>query len=218
MARRQAAVGNSSRLGVPYVQAAEGASMMNRLQSPPRLPATRSWLVASKSLCAAATALLALCASLSAPAARGQDLPSPRELDVWGRFGAGSWKQVHIVTETLDEKESVTARTATDVRPTLSRVGRRGATLRFSVAVEAGGRRFDTEPQTVQHGYYGEDSNQTVQVKDLGTTTVRVDGHEYPCRVEQTSFESGGQKVVTKLCESDAQAPFLLRRETRVTD
>ena len=47
---------------------------------------------------------------------------------------------------------------------------------------------------------------------------MKVDGREYPCRVEQTSFDMGSQKVVTKLIESDAQAPFLLRRETEVTD
>ncbi len=186
----------------PFGQAAEGASMTKRRQSP------RWWAVAT----------LVVAASCVAPSARSQDLPSPREQDVWGRFGAGSWKQVHIVTETLDEKGNSTSKAETEVRTTLWRVGRRGATLRFSVAVEAGGRRFDTEPQTVQHGYYGEDPDQKVQVKDLGSTTVKVDGREYPCRVEQTSFDMGSQKVVTKLIESDAQAPFLLRRETQVTD
>src|SRR5690242_11837562 len=104
----------------------------------------------------------ALCAWLVAVSAAAEDAASPREMDVWGRFAKGSWKQTRIVSETLDETGKVTATTTTDVRTTIISVDANKVTLRINVTVEAGGKRYDTEPQTVQHGYYGEGPNQLV--------------------------------------------------------
>ena len=151
------------------------------------------------------------------PSARAGQL-SQRELDVWGRFGAGSWTQARIITETLDESGNVTSRISTDVRSTLTHVLAGGATVRITVNVDAGGRRFETAPQTVQHGYYGEKPEQQVEVKDLGPATLTVDGRDYSVRWREASFQAGGQKTVTKLCQCDAQAPFVLKRQTQVID
>ena len=74
----------------------------------------------------------------------------------------------------------------------------RGATVRITVNVDAGGRRFETAPQTVQHGYYGEKPEQQVEVKDLGPATLTVDGRDYSVRSREASFQAGGQKTVTK--------------------
>jgi hypothetical protein len=167
---------------------------------------------------AAILACLTVAACALPGALLAQEQLSQRELDVWGRFGAGSWTQARIVTETLDESGHVTSRISTDVRSTLTKVLDRGATVRIMVNVEAGGRRFETAPQTVQHGYYGERPEQYVEVKDLGPATVTVDGRDYPVHWREASFQRDGQKTVTKLCQCDAQAPFVLRRQTQVID
>lgn len=150
--------------------------------------------------------------------AQTEDAPTPRELDVWGRFAAGSWKQTHVVTEALDAAGHVTSTTASDVRTTLTRVDGRRITLRVVMTLDAGGRRFDTAPQIIDHGYFGEAADQAAQVRDLGKAAVVIDGREVPVETREASVETGKQKVVSKFFETGALAPYLLRRETHFTD
>ncbi len=167
---------------------------------------------------AAAALLVALVAAAAVPShAPAEDLNS-RALDVWGRFGVGSWKQTHIVSEALDDAGKVTSTSSTDVRTTITKVDSRHVTLKISVTVEAGGKRYDAEPQVVQHGYYGEGPNQVVRLRDLGKADVTVDGVAYPCVLHEADIDVGRQKTVLKLFESAAQAPYVLRRETVFSD
>jgi len=180
----------------------------------------RFWLYAALWVGAPA-ALLPAVGIWPVPAAEqapADDTPSPREMDVWGRFGAGSWKQTRITSETLDAAGKVVSTTVSQVRTTLTHVDSHRITLRITVTMDSAGRHFDTEPQTVEHGYYGEDTGQTVHVKEVGKTTLKIDGGEYPCQCRETSIESGGTKTVTKLSQSSAQPPYLLRRETHGVD
>jgi hypothetical protein len=149
---------------------------------------------------------------------RAEDPASPRELDVWGRFAKGSWKQTRIISETLDETGKVTGTTTTDVRTTITAVTAQFVTLKINVTVDAGGKRYDTEPQTVQHGYFGESPNQLVRMRELGKSDVTIDGRPYPCLTREVSIDAGRQKTVNKLFHSDSQAPYVLRRETTFTD
>jgi hypothetical protein len=150
--------------------------------------------------------------------AQSDDAPTPRELDVWGRFAAGSWKQSHIVTEAIDASGHVTSTTASDVRTTLTRADGRHITLRVVMTLDAGGRRFDTAPQVIDHGYYGETTGQAARVRDLGKAAVVIDGREIPVQTREASIETGKQKTVNKFFETGALAPYLLRRETHFTD
>jgi hypothetical protein len=167
---------------------------------------------------AAVFALCAWAALLSAAPPRAEEPASSRELDVWGRFAKGSWKQTRIISETLDETGKVTATTTTDVRTTIIGVDSNKVTLRINVTVEAGGKRYDTEPQTVQHGYYGEGPNQLTRIRELGKSDLTIDGKTFACRVQEVSIDGGRQKTVSKLFQADAQAPYVLRRETAFTD
>ncbi|HEV2968482.1 MAG TPA: hypothetical protein VGY55_00745 [Pirellulales bacterium] len=156
-----------------------------------------------------------LCAA--APS-RAEEPASPRELDVWGRFAAGSWKQTRIISETLDDAGKVTATTNTDVRTSIASVDSRHVTLKITVTVEAGGKRYDTEPQTLQHGYYGEGPSELVHLRDLGKTDLTIDGKTYSCKAREVAFDAGRQKTISKLFQADSQAPYVLRRETNFTD
>jgi hypothetical protein len=150
--------------------------------------------------------------------AQTDDAPTPRELDVWGRFAAGSWKQAHVVTEAIDASGNVTSTTASDVRTTLTRVDGRHITLRVVVTLDAGGRRFDTAPQIIDHGYFGETTDQAAHVRDLGKSAVVIDGQQIPVQAREALIEAGQQKTVNKFFETGAQEPYLLRRETHFTD
>ncbi len=153
-----------------------------------------------------------------ARAATADEVITPRELDVWGRFAAGSWKQTRIVAETLDEAGKVSSTTSTDVRTTITKVDSQHVTLKITVAVEAGGKRYDAEPQTVQHGYFGEGPNQTVRVKELDKANLTIAGKAFPCQLQEASFDVSGQKTATKLFIDIGQTPYVLRRETSVSD
>lgn len=149
---------------------------------------------------------------------RTDEPASPRELDVWGRFANGSWKLTRIISETLDETGKVTGTTTTEVRTTVTAVTAQFVTLKINVTVDAGGKRYDTEPQTLQHGYFGESPNQIVRIRELGKTDVAIDGRAYPCLTREVSIDAGRQKTVNKLFHSDSHAPYVLRRETTFTD
>ena len=166
---------------------------------------------ATRCLCAAA-------ALLAAGPLMADEAASPRELDVWGRFAKGSWKQTHIISETLDDAGKVTATTTTDVRTTIIAVDAVKVTLRINVTVEAGGKRYETEPQTVLHGYYGEGPNQLARIRELGKADLAIDGKSFSCRLHEVTIDGGNQKTVSKVYQSDAQPPYVLRRETHFTD
>lgn len=150
--------------------------------------------------------------------AQADDAPTPQELDVWGRFAAGSWKQAHVVTEAIDASGRVSSTTACDVRTTLTRVDGRHITLRVVMTLDAGGRRFDTAPQIIDHGYFGETTDQAARIRDLGKANIVIDGREIPVQTREASIETGKQKTINKFFETGALAPYLLRRETQFTD
>ncbi len=132
---------------------------------------------------------------------------SSREMDVWGRFGVGSWKQTRIVSEALDDTGKVTSTSSTDVRTLITKVDLHHVTLRINVTVEAGGKHYDAEAQTVQHGYYGEGPGQIVRLRELGKTDVTIDSISYPCQMREAVMDDGRQKTVAKLFETAAQRP-----------
>lgn len=171
---------------------------------------SKFWPIAAVSLMIWAISLLGVAAA--------EDPASPREMDVWGRFAKGSWKQTRIVSEALDEAGKVTTTTTTEVRTTIVAIDSNKVTLQIKVTVEAGGKRYDTEPQTVHHGYYGEGPNQLVHIRALPKTDVTIDGKTFACRTQEVSIDAGQQKTVSKLFQSDTQVPYVLRRETTLTD
>ncbi len=150
--------------------------------------------------------------------AQTDDTLTPREADVWGRFAAGSWKQTRVATESIDPQGHVLAKTQSNVRTTLVLVDGRRIKLRVAVTLEAGGREFDTSPQVIDRGYFGETPNQLARIRDLGNARVVIDGHPIPVETHEALIQTGNQKIVNKFFESTATEPYLLRRETHFTD
>jgi hypothetical protein len=143
-----------------------------------------------------------------------QSALTPRDLHVWGRFDPGTWKRVRIVTETLNEKGAVVDTTTTETKTTLVRADAGRLTLRIEATVEVAGRRFESPPQTVEYGYYGEPPGQRSEAKFVGSEQLTIDGRQVPCEIRQVVATSADQKQVTRMYLSNDVEPFVLKRET----
>ena len=135
---------------------------------------------------------------------------SDRDMNVWGRFGVGSWKRVRIVTETLNEKGRVVDTTLTETKTTLVRADSRQLALKIDATVDVAGKRFDSQPKTIECGYYGESSNQPSEPKSMGTEMVTIEGRQVQCQIRQVVSNNGQQKQLIRLFLSDDVEPFVL--------
>jgi len=159
--------------------------------------------------------LLAACAiaRADAPQATQTEL-TPRDLHVWGRFDPGTWKRVRIFTETLNDKGAVVDTTITETKTTLVRADAGRLALRIEATVDVGGRRFESPPQTVEYGYYGEPPGQKSEAKFVGSEQLTIDGRQVPCEIRQVVATTADQKQVTRMYLSNDVEPFVLKRET----
>ena len=135
-------------------------------------------------------------------------------MNVWGRFGAGTWKRVRIVTETLNEEGRVVDTTLTETTTTLVRADSRQLALRIDATVDVAGKRFESQPKTIECGYYGESAGDPAEPKVLGTEMLTIEGRQVPCQIRQVVTGSGKQKQLVRLFLSDDVEPFVLKRET----
>ncbi len=147
-----------------------------------------------------------------------QETPITRYLHPWGRFQEGAWKRYRDVTETLDEQGVVTNRSVTETKTTLKKVETEGVTLLVEAVVDIAGKQLSTQPRTVRQGFHGEQANQKSVFRDLGRGQLTVEGRVIPCRVEEVELTENGSKTVTKTYYSPTVAPFVLRRESVISD
>jgi len=133
----------------------------------------------------------------------------------WGRFAAGAWKLVRVDTY---EGEAKAVTSSTETKTTLHSLAADGVSLLIEVAVEVGGKQFETQPQVVKQGFDGELCAPGAVIKDLGPGQVTIQGRKIDCRIEQVAVEDAGSRTVTKVYYSDAIEPYVLRRESNKTD
>ena len=88
--------------------------------------------------------------------AQAQDVKLARQHHPWARFEPGAWKKVRVVTETLDEAGNVTSTSTTDTTTLLEFVDADTYSLQLEVTVDVAGKRFQTPPQYIEQGYFGE--------------------------------------------------------------
>ena len=179
----------------------------------------RRLLVALLPACAAALLTL-LIGFLGNSVTRAETPPpatselSPRDLHVWGRFAIGTWKQVRVVTESLGARGEVTDSTTTETKTTLIHADSQHLTLRIEATVEVAGKRFESQNQTVEYGYYGEAPNERSEAKNLGATQLTIEGRDVPCQLRLVVATGAQQKQVMRMYLSDDVEPFILKRET----
>ncbi len=142
----------------------------------------------------------------------------PREHHPWGRFGLGSWKQVRVLTETLDSSGNVVNTTTTETKTTLIDVDDQSYTLELEVTVEVAGKRFSAQPQIVRQGFNGQSDGYAVTYKSIGPGIVTIDGQRIPSEVRQITINGGDSKRVSTVYYSDQVDPYVLKRDTTSTD
>jgi hypothetical protein len=158
---------------------------------------------------------LVVLAATEPPALHAQTM---RHRHAWGRCQPGSWKQVRVQTETLDDKGQVTGTSVTETLTTLEAVTDQDFTLRIEVTVDVGGKRFAAQPQIARQGFNGESEGQKVAVRKVGDGGVTVNGRVIPCETREVVVNGGDTKRVSFVHLSDKIAPYVLKRDTTVTD
>lgn len=156
---------------------------------------------------------------LAAPlAVAGDGADLLRQAHAWARFGQGAWRQVRIVSESFDDKGQLIHSSTTDNITTVQEVAPDHVTLKVEVTVEAEGKRFPSQPQTLRQGFAGENVGQTVSFKPLEAETVVVGGRSITCQAQQIEIVGGASKEVTQISYSPQVVPPILRRKTTLVD
>lgn len=141
-----------------------------------------------------------------------------RKYHPWGRFHVGSWNQVRIVTETLDDAGQVVATSTTDTKSTLVERGIESYALRLETLVEVSGKKVPSQPQVVKLGYAGENLGEQLSYCNMGDANVSIDGRKIRCAVQEVEVLGAGKKLVSLVRYADSIAPFVLHRRTTQTD
>ncbi len=149
---------------------------------------------------------------------RGQEPGFLQHAHAWGRFSKGSWRQVRVMTENLDEQGKLASSSTTDNLTTVEDVTPERVTLKVALTVEIAGQRVASEPQIVKQGYAGESFGQTVSVKPLPSTVLMIDGREIACEVQQIEILGAANREVSLIHYSPRLTPAILKRKSTVTD
>ncbi len=142
----------------------------------------------------------------------------PRDHHAWGRFGAGSWKLVRVVTETFDEHGRMVDTSTSETKTTLESANDWGYSLKIESSVEVAGKRFNVQPQIVSKGYNGEQMGQTVEIRELGSGNVQIDGQQFSSRICEVVVIGRDSKRISTVHYNERFAPFILRQATRLTE
>ena len=140
------------------------------------------------------------------------------KLHPWGQFDPGTWKMVRVVTETLDEQGEVSSTSITDTKTTLVDIDNNGVTLDIQACMEVAGKRFAAESQTVKQGFHGEIVSPNLKLKEPTNGEVVIDGQKIACKVQQLEIGNPNGKATTTIYFSTAVAPYILKRQSVVTD
>jgi len=165
-------------------------------------------------------ALLGVLFALSHPIARAdQTITLNSKEHAWGRFEPGAWKRVRATTRTYDSDGSVLN---TRVQETITRlVGKdaNGVQLGMSAWVEVSGRKIDQDELKIDTQFCGARGQQQAKLTDAGTAKVRIDGHDYLCKilVAKITDEANRRVTTTEFYTCERTRPQILRTVSRTT-
>lgn len=162
--------------------------------------------------------LLAILLGLSPVWGYAQESGLTAKMHPWGQFDPGTWKMVRVITETLDEQGQVSSTSITDTKTTLVDIDNTGVTLDIQACMEVAGKRFEAESQTVKQGFHGEIISPNIKLKDSTNGEVAIDGQKIPCKVQQLENATPNAKTSVTIYYSTCVAPYILKRQSIVTD
>jgi|LSQX01.2.fsa_nt_gb hypothetical protein len=144
----------------------------------------------------------------------GQQAGLTRQHHPWGQFQPGAWNLVRVTTESYEGGQML--KSVTETSTTLNAVDEAGVTLKVEVAVLVGGKRLDTDPQTLRQGFHGEVAGNEPVIRDLGRAELVVENRRVDCRVLELEFPRPGGRRLSKIWYSDAVDPYIIKRVTAV--
>jgi hypothetical protein len=154
----------------------------------------------------------------TAAVARAQSVTIPREHHVWARFSPGAWSKVQKVSQQFDERGELSSTSTTETKTTLLSVDDTGCQLRQEVTVTLGAKRFTPQPQLTRVGFFGETDGEQATVKKLHTTELDAGGIAVMCDILEAKIISDDKQVISTIWHSDSVPPYILRRDTKLTD
>lgn len=140
----------------------------------------------------------------------------PRQIHPWGKFEVGAWKVLRATTESMEDGGRTVS--VTETRFTLTEVTDTSLAIRVEVLVEMAGKRFRTEPHVVRQGFHGEPLGGALQVRDLGSAELAIDGRTIECRVMEVNNLVSTVRTVSKIWYSTVVPPYVVKKEATATD
>lgn len=135
----------------------------------------------------------------------------PRLKHPWGACRPGATKEVRVVSENLDASGQVISRSTTVTRTTLQEVTARDYALAVKVCVDVGGKKFDSPPQLVRQGFYGEFPGEAVTLRKLRDETIAFQGRNMAVETREITISGERQRRVMSIACSRAAYPFQFR-------
>ncbi|MFM7073434.1 MAG: hypothetical protein ACKO38_16725 [Planctomycetota bacterium] len=135
----------------------------------------------------------------------------PRLKHPWGACRPGASKEVRVVSENLDASGQVISRSTTVTRTTLQEVTARDYALAVKVCVDVGGKKFDSPPQLVRQGFYGEFPGEAVTLRKLRDETIAFQGRNLAVETREVTISGERQRRVMSVACSRAAYPFQFR-------
>ncbi len=129
----------------------------------------------------------------------------------WAGCRPGASKEVRVVSENLDASGNVVNRSTTVTRTTLQEVTVHDYALSIKVSVDVGGKKFDSSPQLVRQGFYGEFPGEAVTLRKLGDETLAFQGRNLPVETREVTISGERQRRVMSVACSRAAYPFQFR-------
>jgi hypothetical protein len=138
--------------------------------------------------------------------------------NAWALFQPGAWKLVRVVTESLDEGGHVISVNTTETKTSLLRTESDGVVLEVEVGVEVAGKQFDGLPQCIKQGFHGELAAGDVKSQAPVSAEVSIEDKKVACRSQQIELTGSASRTSVTLCFSDTRFPYVLRRQSKITD
>lgn len=129
----------------------------------------------------------------------------------WGGCRLGASKEVRVVSENMDASGQVVSRSTTLTRTVLQEVTAHDYALLVKVSVDVGGKRFDSDPQLVRQGYYGEFPGEAVTLRKLRDETLAFQGRKLDVETREVTISGERQRRVMAVACCRGTYPFQFR-------
>jgi len=140
------------------------------------------------------------------------------KLHSWARFEPGTWRTVRVVTETLNEQGQVVSTSTTDTKTTLVNIDDGGVSLEIETCVEVAGTRFQSKPEVIKQGFYGETTGPNRKLKEPVDGELTIENRKIPCKIQELATDGPSGRTTITLHYSTTTPPYVLKSVSVTAD